>query len=89
MLTLVKLALRISGNDFDDEINLYIEDCLAELDMFGILADREDKQIQSTVIAYCKWKFGNNSDSAKWEIIYNDKLTKLKISSDHRRDGAY
>lgn len=87
MLTIVKLALRISGTSFDDEINLLIRDCLAELKMLGIDAFEGDAQIQSAVIAYCKWKFGSNDESAKWEKIYNDKVTKLKVSSQYRKDG--
>jgi len=93
MLAIVKLALRISSTSttFDDEIKLYIADCLAELAGLGVTNISEttagtttyDDQVQSAVIAYCKWKFGNNEDKAQWEAIYHQKLAQLKTMTGH------
>lgn len=82
MLELVRLALRRTTNAFDAEIQMLIQDCLAELASLGIIdADSDavhfDPQIQTAVVAYCKWKFGENPDADKWEHIYHDKLSKL------------
>ena len=90
MLTIVKLALRISTNSFDDELNLLISDCLSEMTHMGIAGAVDtstDTQIKSTVIAYCKWKFGNNEDKEEWERIYHVKLAQLKSMTDYGLPG--
>lgn len=82
MLSDVKLALRVSISAFDGEIQALINDCISELTMLGIY-DEEltgDDQIISTVIFYCKARFGDNPESEKWEKIYRDKLEKLLIA---------
>lgn len=113
MLELIKLALRIATDAFDDELQLYINDCCAEmtaLGVVGITPDNEatssaeesegssgegegsegggdtpemDPQVQSALIAYCKWKFGFNDDADRWEKIYHTKLAQLKTMTGH------
>lgn len=90
MLNIVKLALRISTTSFDDELNLLISDCLSEMTHMGIAGAVDtstDTQIKSTVIAYCKWKFGNNEDKEQWERIYHIKLAQLKSMTDYGFPG--
>lgn len=86
MLDRIKLALRVTIDDFDQEIQDLIEDCLQELAGYHVYHEERhykygvlDKQIESAVIFYCKWKFGNNPDAERWEEIYHDKVTKLLV----------
>ena len=103
MLELIKLALRIATDAFDQELQLYIDDCCAEMTALGVVgipqpdeatepagegegSDEEidlDPQIQSALIAYCKWKFGFNDDADRWEKIYHTKLAQLKTMTGH------
>lgn len=85
MFELVKLALRIATDAFDSEIQLYIDDCCEEMKGLGVtdVNESSDPQIQSAVIAYCKWKFGYNDDAARWEQIYHTKLAQLKTMTGH------
>ena len=39
-----------------------------------------DEQIISTVIYYCKARFGEADDGERWEKIYRSKLDKLMIA---------
>lgn len=81
MLELVRLALRRTTQAFDTEIQLLIDDCLQELCGLGIILDPSadlDPQVQTAVICYCKWKFGDNPDADRWEKIYTDKVEKLQ-----------
>lgn len=81
MLELVRLALRRATTAYDSEIQLLIDDCMAELEGLGVLRDRTaplDPQIQTAIICYCKWKFGDNPDADRWEKIYRDKVEKLQ-----------
>lgn len=91
MLELIKTALRISTDAFDDELELLAADCLNELQTLGVTgaaAEPNDPQILTTVISYCKWKFGNNPDADRWEHIYHDKLAYLQSASGYGLRGA-
>lgn len=81
MLASVKLALRITTTAFDSELNNLISDCLAEMAALGVTVSdhpENDNQIVTTVIAYCKWLFGENEDSDKWRQVYDRKLAQFK-----------
>lgn len=80
MLALVKLALRIATTDFDNELNLYIADCLSELAGLGVVYDstNPDEQIKTAVIAYCKWHFGDNDTADRWRDIYHEKVKQFQ-----------
>lgn len=89
MLDMVKTALRISGDAFDDELGLLIEACLAEMAGLGVVVavdeagDPTDTQTQLAVIAYCKWQFGDHDNAERWEAIYHTKLAQLKTMTGH------
>lgn len=88
MLTKIKLALRITSTTFDDEIQLYIDSCLAEMTALGVIGaigTSKDPQIIEAVISYCKWKFGDNENKAEWEAIYHQKLAQLKTMTGHTK----
>lgn len=85
MLSKVKLALRITTTAFDGELQLLIGACIEEMTGLGveITLDTsgvpESTQVQSAIIAYCKWLFGNNEDADRWRDIYHTKLGQLKV----------
>ena len=79
MLTLVKLALRITTTAFDDELNMLINACLLEMAAMNVsVAEPYDEQVKAAVVAYCKWRFGNHEDKDQWEKIYHTSLAQLK-----------
>lgn len=85
MLSIVKLALRITTTAFDGELQLLIDSCIEEMTGLGVEITLdgsgvpESQQIQSAIIAYCKWLFGNNEDADRWRDIYHIKLGQLKV----------
>lgn len=84
MLEKVKLALRISTNAFDTELQTLIDAAADEMKGLGVVvstASSQDPQIISAIIAYCKWLFGNNEDADRWRDIYHIKLGQLKTMS--------
>lgn len=91
MLNDVKLALRIVTTAFDTEIQLLIDAAIAEMTAFGVTNISQtvgtvttyDPQCKIAIIAYCKWKFGSNDESDKWEKIYHESLAQLKIMTGH------
>lgn len=88
MLEQVKLALRITEEEFEDEILRLIEDCLEELARLGVTADEEDPQIISAVVAYCKWQFGDNDTADRWRDIYSRKLAQFKMMTGYTNWGG-
>lgn len=92
MLETVKLALRVVTDAFDSEINLLINDCLAEMESLGVNVyevGTNDPQIQSAVIAYCKWRFGDAENKEQFEKIYHTKLAQFQMmyKSGYADDG--
>lgn len=93
MLNKVKLALRIAGNAYDDELNLLISACLEEMEGLNVVIDYNDgvpasSQVQSAVIAYCKWQFGDAENKEQFERIYHTKLAQLKTMTGHTNWGV-
>lgn len=81
MLDQIKLALRITTNSFNSEIQTLIDAALAEMTGLGIegaTSTTTDGQIITAVIAYCKWQFGAAPDADRWEKIYHTKLAQLQ-----------
>lgn len=91
MLNKIKLALRISTNAFDSEIQNLIDAAILEMNKLGVTAstdDTTDPQIVSAVVAYCKWLFGNNEDADRWRDIYHVKLSQLKTMTGYTDFGT-
>ena len=89
MLNIVKTALRIAGNAFDSEIELLIAAGLEEMAGLGVVVNTDaegvptSSQVQTAIIAYCKWQFGDNDNKADFEAIYHTKLSQLKTMDGH------
>lgn len=85
MLQLVKQALRITTNAFDDEINHLIQAALLDLGFNGISAEVRvedyDETVNQAVITYVKMNFGAPTDFDKFERAYNSLKTQMGTSS--------
>lgn len=79
LLNLIKLSLRITTDAFNDELNMLIGDCLSEMESLGVVTDENDFQIQSALVAYCKWKFGDAENKDDFERIYHIKLAQFQM----------
>lgn len=74
MLEKCKMALRISNNDFDDEIQDLIDACITELKESGIELQLDNPLYQKTIITFVKKDFGwNNDDYDKLSKSYNSQ----------------
>ena len=86
MLSRVKLALRITTNAFDDELNGLISAALMDLGLVGIapmlLANgTTDELIITAVITYVKLHFGEPSDPDRLKKSYDEKKAQLITAS--------
>ena len=79
--SLVKLALRIKTEEFDGEVLMLIKDCISEMVSLGINVydvGLSDAQIQSAIVAYCKWKFGDAENKDDFKHIYHEKVAQFQ-----------
>lgn len=84
VLPMVKLTLRESGTDFDDEIKSYIVACTEDLQDAGILSSffRASSPINSRILQairyYCLSNYGlYNTDSEKYDKAYRSLKATL------------
>lgn len=82
MLARVKLALRITTNAFDNEINGLISAALMDLGLVGIEDDllvtgTTDELIITAVITYVKLHFGEPSDPDRLKRSYDEQKAQL------------
>lgn len=81
MLTLVKLALRIVTDDFDDELNMLIEAAELDLGIAGVvLPDTYDGICQQAIITYCKMHFGASDDWDRLKKSYDEQKAQLSMA---------
>ncbi len=85
MLEKCKTALRITGDEFNTEIQDLINACIKELDESGIKAQTSNPLYQRTIITYVKRDFGwNNDDYDRLNESYNSqKIFLMNIGDDN------
>lgn len=91
MLATVKGALRIDGNDADQEIQDLIDAAMADLALAGIAPEHDgtDPLIRRAVIIYCRGHFDYDSKSAE-RLMQSYEMLKshLSLAEDYREAGA-
>lgn len=80
MLARIKLALRITTNAFDDEINGLIMSALMDLGLVGIdgaVPETTDELVITAVTTYVKLHFGDPSDPDRLKASYDEQKAQL------------
>ncbi len=78
----VKLALRVTTDDFDDEIATLISACQKDLNIAGVLLPTElDDIVKLAVITYCKMNFGAPGDYARLKASYDEQKAQLSMAT--------
>ena len=79
MLTAVKLALRISTNAYDDEIQDLIDAAYADLGIVGIDTEtmEDDPLVVQAVKTYVRMSFGSPSDYDRLKRSYDEQKAQL------------
>ncbi len=75
----VKMALRITTNAYDDELNGLIASALADLNVAGVVFDNPDEIVKTAVKTYCKLNFGT-PNSATFDYLkksYDEQKAQL------------
>ena len=85
MLDKVKLALRVSGDIFDMEIQDLIDAAKLDLNISGVVkTDEKDALIQRAIIVYCKANFGyDNNEAERFQKSYDMLKQHLSLAGDY------
>ena len=82
MLELVKLALRITTDAFDTELNLLIAAAQTDLGIAGITLPAElDPICQRAIITYCKMNFGEPDEYDRLKASYDEQKAQLSMAT--------
>ena len=78
MLDRVKIALRITSNTFDDELNGLIASAQLDLGIAGVVLPAElDEVCKTAIITYCKMNFGNPDNYDRLKCAYDEQKAQL------------
>ena len=84
MLEKVKLALRITTNAFDDELNDLISAAQLDLGIAGVvIPDEIDAIVSRAVITYCKLHFGEPDEYDRIKASYDEQKAQLAMCADY------
>ena len=84
MLDKVKLALRITTNAFDSELNDLISAAQLDLGIAGVvILDEIDAIVSRAVITYCKLHFGEPDEYDRIKASYDEQKAQLSMCADY------
>lgn len=82
MLDKVKLALRITSNTFDAELNGLIASAKLDLGVAGVaLPTTLDDICNTAIITYCKMNFGNPENYDRLKASYDEQKAQLSMAT--------
>lgn len=82
MLTKVKLALRISTNAYDSELNGLIDSARLDLGIAGVKLPAElDAVCDTAIITYCKCHFGEPDEYERLKASYDEQKAQLSMAT--------
>ena len=85
MIDAVKLALRITTDAFDDELEMLINSCKIDLNLAGVnIINENDDRIRNAICLYCKANFGYRDDSQKFQNAYISLRDSMALSSKYK-----
>lgn len=92
MLELVKMALRITTDAFDDELEHLISSGLIDLGFGGamseVLTENADAVVTQAVITYCKMNFGLPEDYDRLKRSYDEQKAQLGTATNYTDWGV-
>lgn len=90
MLEKVKLALRLTVDYFDLELEGLIAAALADLGIAGVPAAElgTDPLIVRAVITYCRVNFGTPDDYDRLKASYDEQKAQLQVASGYGMPGV-
>lgn len=84
LLAIVKLALRIKGNDFDLQLLDLIESAQMDLGIAGVITPEDyDAVTRTAIITYVRMNFGQPDEYEQLKRSYDEQKAQLSTSTGH------
>lgn len=85
MLELVKMALRVSKDAYDAQLNMLIDAAAQDLGIAGVvnIDTADDPIIQQAVCTYCALNFGTPDDADRLKKAYDEQKAQLSMHTGH------
>lgn len=81
MLAAVKLALRVTTNAFDAELNDLIAAAMLDMGIAGVEPENTDALVKRAIITYCKCNFGQPDDYDRLKKAYDEQKAQLSMAT--------
>lgn len=82
MLEKVKIALKITTNDFDSELTDMINAAVLDLGLAGIINTLQtDALVNRAICTYCRLNWGSPADYDKLKASYDEQKAQMSMSS--------
>lgn len=82
MLEKVKLALRITTDAYDSELNDLIEAAQLDMGIAGVTIPTDlDALVSRAIVTYCKIHFGEPDDYDRLKASYDEQKAQLSMAT--------
>ncbi len=88
MLARVKLAMRITTNAYDTEIQALIDAALLDLGIAGVITSDADELVKRAVVTYCRLHFGSPDDYDNLKASYDEQKAQLQTATGYTNWGG-
>lgn len=89
MLELVKLALRITTDAFDTELNMLIAAAQTDLGIAGVTLPAElDEICKRAIITFVRLNFGEPNDYDRLKASYDEQKAQLSMATGYTTWGT-
>lgn len=86
ILDAVKLALRVTTDAFDTELEDLIEAARVDLRLAGIVnLDPDDPLVRRAIITYCRLNFGQPDDFDRLKASYDEQKRQMGMATGYTR----
>ena len=79
----IKVALRISHNQLDNDIQNNIDAAILDLGRVGVVVDSGDFLILKAIELFCKWQYDFGSKGEKYQKAYESMRNALSLCGDY------
>ena len=81
-LPMVKMALRVTTNAYDSELNTLINAALLDMGVAGVTNDDDtDALVLRAIVTYCRLNFGKPDDYDRLKASYDEQKAQLSMST--------